>query len=143
MAGTAVTVAAPGRIPDSNAELIALREEHNKVITDLATLRTAISEFSASTTWDPGSIGDGNEEAKEITVTGAALGDFVTACSFNKDTTDLILDAQVTAANTVTAVLANESGGGVDLASGTLRVRTSSPGIANVAGDLTAATINA
>lgn len=74
-----------------------------------------------SDTWDPGSIDDGNEEAKEVTVTGAALGDFCLA-SFSLDVIDLILDAQVTAANTVTCILANNSGGALDLGSGTIRV---------------------
>jgi hypothetical protein len=74
-----------------------------------------------SATWNPGSIADGNEEAKEITVTGAALGDYVLAVSFSLDVADLQLTADVTAANTVTAVLSS-SGDTVDLASGTIRV---------------------
>lgn len=76
----------------------------------------------ATATWNPGSILDGNEEATEVTVTGAELGDFVLS-SFSVDVADLVLDAQVTAAGTVTAVLANNTGATVDLASGTLRVR--------------------
>lgn len=78
----------------------------------------------ANTTWDAGSIADGDLEAKEITVTGVALGDFVIAVSFSLDVADLVLNAQVTAANTVTAVLANNTGSAVDLGSGTLRVVT-------------------
>ena len=78
--------------------------------------------YKGSATWDPGSIGDGNEEAKEITVTGASLGDYVIAKSFSLDVEDLVLDAQVTAANTVTAILANNTGGAIDLSSGTVRV---------------------
>lgn len=86
--------------------------------------RTALDPYdlSGSDTWDPGSIADGDEEAKEVTVTGAALGDFAMA-SFNLDLSDLILDAQVTAANTVTCILANNTGGAIDLASGTIYVR--------------------
>ena len=42
--------------------------------------------------------------------------------SFSLDVTDLTLTADVTAANTVTAVLANLSGGAVNLSSGTLKV---------------------
>lgn len=78
--------------------------------------------YTGSATWDPGSIDDGNEEAKEITVTGVALGDQVIGKSFSLDVADLVLDAQVTAANTVTAVLANNTGGAIDLGSGTIRV---------------------
>lgn len=78
--------------------------------------------LTGSDTWDPGSIADGDEEAKEITVTGAALGDIAIA-SFSLDVADLVLDANVTAADTVTAVLANNTGGAVDLASGTILAR--------------------
>ena len=85
--------------------------------TSLATLN-----LGASATWDPGSIADGDEEAKEVTVTGAALGDFAVA-SFSLDVTDLVLNAQVTGANTVTCVLSNNTGGAVDLGSGTVYVK--------------------
>ncbi len=78
--------------------------------------------IDASVTWDPGSIADGDMEAKDVTVPGAALGDFCIA-SFSLDVTDLVLSVTVTAANTATAVLANNTGGAVNLNSGTLRVR--------------------
>ena len=75
--------------------------------------------FTGSVAWDPGSIADGDEEAKDITVTGAALGDF-TLVSFSLDVADLVLNGQVTAANTVTAILANNTGGAIDLGAGTV-----------------------
>ena len=78
--------------------------------------------IDASATWDPGSIADGDEEAKEVDVVGVELGDFALA-SFSKDVADLVLDAQVTAAGKVTCVLANNTGGAIDLASGTLYIR--------------------
>jgi len=78
--------------------------------------------IDASATWDPGSIADGDEEAKEVDVVGVALGDFALA-SFSLDVSDLVLDAQVTAAGKVTCVLANNTGGAIDLASGTLYIR--------------------
>lgn len=68
-----------------------------------------------------GSIADGDEAAEEVTVTGAQLGDFAMA-SMSVDISDLMLTAAVTAANTVTCVLANNTGGAVDLDSGTLYV---------------------
>mgnify|MGYP003143307114 CR=1 FL=1 len=77
--------------------------------------------LSGSITWNPGVIGDGNEEAKELTVHGAELGDFVLS-SLSSDILDGVLDAQVTAADTVTAVLANNTGGNIDVASCTLSV---------------------
>jgi hypothetical protein len=79
-------------------------------------------DLKGSDTWNPGSIGDGNEEAKEVTVTGSALGDYAIA-SFSLDIADLVLDAQVTATDTVTCVLANNTGGAIDIASGTIYVR--------------------
>ena len=78
--------------------------------------------IDGSAVWDPASIADGDEEAKEVTVTGAALGDFVLA-SFSVDIADLVLNAQVTVADTVTCILANNTGGAIDLASGTVYVR--------------------
>lgn len=76
--------------------------------------------LTGSATWDAAEIADGDEAAAEITVSGAALGDFVMV-SHGVDVADLVLNAQVTAANTVTAVLANNTGGAVDLASSTAR----------------------
>jgi hypothetical protein len=80
-------------------------------------------DLKGSDTWtNPAEIADGDELAKEVTVTGAVLGDYAIA-SFSLDVADLVLDAQVTAADTVTCVLANNTGGGVDLAEGTIYVR--------------------
>lgn len=76
----------------------------------------------ATVAWDPGAILDGNEEAQAVTVTGAALGDVVLGVSFSLDVADLNLDAHVTAADTVTAVLQNNTGGTIDLGAGTLKV---------------------
>ena len=75
----------------------------------------------ATETKDWGSIDDGNELVEEITVTGAALGDFARA-SFSLDVADLELSAQVTAANTVTVSLSNNTGGAIDLGEGIITV---------------------
>lgn len=80
------------------------------------------SVLNGSTTWDAGSIAVGAMEAKDVTVTGAALGDFVLAAP-SIDITDLTISATVTAANTVTVVLANNTAGAVDLGSMTISVR--------------------
>lgn len=79
-------------------------------------------DLSATTTWDAGSIADGDEEMKEVTVTGAALGD-IAICSMSVDVADLALTCSVTATNTVTASLLNNTGGAIDLASGTLKAK--------------------
>jgi hypothetical protein len=78
--------------------------------------------LQASDTWDPGNIADGAEEAHDVTCDDAELGDFAIA-SFSLDVSDLTLTADVTAANTVTAILSNSTGGAVNLGSGTIRVR--------------------
>jgi hypothetical protein len=92
----------------SNAELIAML--------------TALRGLDGSVVWDAGSIADGDEAVQEITVTGAALGDFVLV-SLSIDVADLVLTAAVTATNTVTVSLANNTGGAIDLASATAYVR--------------------
>ena len=92
-----------------------------------AALVTSIAQgnigwLSASTTWDPPSIANGASTATTLTVGGAALGDAVVA-SFSNALGGLVLGAQVSAANAVEVRLINNSGGAVDLASGTLRVQ--------------------
>lgn len=79
--------------------------------------------YDGSETWDPGNVADGEMVSQDVTVTGAVLGDFAMA-SFSLDISDLVLDANVTAADTVTVTLTNDGiDAGVNLASGTLRVR--------------------
>jgi hypothetical protein len=85
-----------------------------------ATVAQMLGALTGSETFDAASIDDGNEVANEVTVTGAALGDFAFA-SMGVDVADLVLAAEVTAADTVTVVLANNTGGAIDLASTTLR----------------------
>jgi hypothetical protein len=80
-------------------------------------------DLKGSETWNPGNVADGEMVANDVTVTGAVLGDYAIA-SFSLDVTDLVLDAQVTAADTVTVTLTNDGiGAGVDLAEGTIYVR--------------------
>jgi len=104
-----------GRYGIDNAEEINdwFQELHRAILED---------HYEGSATWDAGSIADGDEEAKEVAVTGAALGDHALA-SLSIDIADLVLDAQVTAANVVTCILANNTGNAVDLGSATVYVR--------------------
>lgn len=87
---------------------------------DNTTLATGVVNGSA--TWDPASIANGDEEAKEVTVPGTSLGDFCLV-SFSLDIQDLVLNAQVTATSTVTCILANNTGGAIDLSEGTVYVK--------------------
>lgn len=93
------------------------------LLADVTAIRALFAGMlSGSATWDAGSLVDAAGESKDITVTGAALGDFV-LCSMNVDVADMTISAQVTAADTVTVRLQNESGGTLDLASTTVNVR--------------------
>lgn len=79
--------------------------------------------ISGSATYDPPSLADAAGATTTVTVTGAALGDYVEAVSFDKDLQGITLTAYVSAANTVSARFQNESGGVLDIVSGTLRAR--------------------
>lgn len=77
--------------------------------------------YTASATVDPASASAGAELSGTITVTGAAVGDFV-MISPGVDLQTLILTASVSAADTVEWVLMNETGGAIDLGSSTWKV---------------------
>jgi len=81
------------------------------------------ARFNGSATYDAPSIAGGGQTSTTVTVTGAAVGDLVTAVSFGVSTGGLIVTAQVTAANTVTVWLDNNTAGAIDLASTTVKVR--------------------
>jgi hypothetical protein len=72
-----------------------------------------------SVTWDADSIDDGNEEAKDITVTGAALGDAVIVVP-GIDVENLGISGTVTDEDTVTVILSNNTGAAIDLGSMTI-----------------------
>lgn len=75
------------------------------------------------TTIDPASLADGAGATISITgCTGVVLGDFVTP-SFNVDLAGVTLTAYVKVAGEINFRFQNESGGGVNLASGTLSAK--------------------
>lgn len=76
--------------------------------------------LKGSKTFDPTSLSDGAGETTTVTVTGAALGDYAWA-SFSLDTSGITITAWVSAANTVSVRFQNETGGPLDIGSGTLR----------------------
>jgi hypothetical protein len=78
--------------------------------------------WTASGVIDFGSIADGDEASDTIAVPGVALGDIVLGVSASISAADLTITAYVSAANTVTVLVANNTGGAVDLASATYRV---------------------
>jgi hypothetical protein len=81
------------------------------------------SFIAGSATYDPPNLVDGAGDTTTVTVTGAALGDSVDTVSFSLDLQSITVTGYVSAANTVSVRFQNESGGTLDLGSGTLRVR--------------------
>lgn len=73
-----------------------------------------------SASWNPASIADGDAESTTFTVTGAALGDFVEV-SLSVSLKGCVLIGEVSAANTVKATIANNTGSAQDIDSGTVR----------------------
>lgn len=81
----------------------------------------AAGVLTGSAVWNPGSLVDGAGESLDITVAGAEIGDFVIAAP-GVDIVDITFSAAVTAPNTVTIRIQNESTATVDLASSTWNV---------------------
>jgi len=77
---------------------------------------------SGSATYNPPSLNDGDGTTTTVTVTGAVLGDYAEA-SFSNSLQGIMMTAFVSAADTVSVRFQNETGGVLDLASGTLRAR--------------------
>jgi len=70
--------------------------------------------------WDPGSLADGvGETSAAIAVVGAGLGATAVQCIAPYDLQGITLNAYVSASNACKARLQNETGGTIDLASGT------------------------
>lgn len=78
--------------------------------------------LNGSATFNPASLADGAGETTTITVNGAELGDFAVA-SFSLTTSGITITAWVSATDTVSVRLQNESGGPLDIDSGTIRAR--------------------
>lgn len=64
--------------------------------------------------WDVGNISDETKVVKEVTVTGAVLGDFVKV-SASLDMIDLVISGQVTEDDVVTVMLSNVTSGTLDI----------------------------
>ena len=65
--------------------------------------------------------GSGTFASVNVTVPNVALGDLVMGISVGVDTVDAVIGGAVTAANTVTLTLLNNSAGAIDLASTTCK----------------------
>ncbi len=78
------------------------------------------ARIEGTATYDPPSLADGAGVTTTVTVTGAALGDPAVA-SLAVDLQGIIINASVSATNTVAVRLQNETGATLDLASATLK----------------------
>lgn len=76
--------------------------------------------LQGTATYDPPSLADGAGATTTVTVTGAALGDMALA-SFSLTTSGITITAWVSATDTVSVRFQNESGGVLDIGSGTLK----------------------
>lgn len=81
------------------------------------------TNLPGSVTWDPSSLADGSgETSSSITVSNAAFGDYVLV-SAPYDLQGITCNGYVDAANSVKIRLQNETGGTIDLGSGSWKVR--------------------
>jgi hypothetical protein len=95
----------------------------DSILTDMTAVRTVLGGIlSGSATYDTASLNDAAGATTTVTVTGAALGDFVMV-SLGVDLAGISVTGYVSAADTVAVRIQNESGGTLDLASTTIRVR--------------------
>lgn len=85
---------------------------------------------AAQVTIDPSNLVDAAGETKSVTVTGAALGDIV-LIGPPYDLQDITVTGYVQAANTVEVRIQNESGGAINLASGTWNIVCLRPDFGN------------
>ena len=97
---------------------------HGNGIADVAIAADVIdvSGASGSKTYDWPNLASGAEQTTTVTVNGAALGQAAEA-SMSVDLAGTKLFAYVSAVNNVTVVQRNDTGGAVNLASGTLKAR--------------------
>ena len=116
------TIDAISAISDPSQIRVVLFINNRFVHAPLSALLAGLTGVSGTATYDPGNLADGQGVTTTVTVTGAALGDFVEA-SFSLDLQGITMTAWVSAANTVSVRFQNETGAPIDLASGTIKAR--------------------
>jgi hypothetical protein len=90
-------------------------KQYPGVFSELWTVTESAANFGNA------AVGSGTFASLDITVPGVALGDMVVGVAVGVDTIDAVIGGAVTAANTVTLTLMNNSAGAVDLASTTCK----------------------
>jgi hypothetical protein len=96
------------------------RSQFQGIFNEMWTVSETVNFAEAAT-------GAGTFASAEVTVPGVALGDIVMGISAGVDTVDTVIGGAVTAANTVTLTLLNNTAGGVNLASTTLKFVVARP----------------
>jgi hypothetical protein len=105
------------------ATLASARRQFQDVFSEVIVYTASFNPANAAT-------GLGTFASTDITIPGAALGDFVMV-SHQLDPVDCFVCGAVTAANTVTVTVLNNTAAGVDLGAATLRlvVLKANPGV--------------
>ena len=96
------------------------RSQFQGIFSEMWTVSETVNFADAAT-------GSGTFASAEVTVPGVALGDIVMGISAGVDTVDTVIGGAVTAANTVTLTLLNNTSGAVNLASTTLKFVVARP----------------
>ena len=96
------------------------RSQFQGIFNEMWTVSETVNFAEAAT-------GSGTFASAEVTVPGVALGDIVMGISAGVDTVDTVIGGAVTAANTVTLTLLNNTSGSVNLASTTLKFVVARP----------------
>lgn len=104
-----------------------LRLRYNGFSSKWVELEYGGSRMSGSKSYDAPAVATGASVSTTVAVTGALLGDQVTAVSLGVDTTGLTVTGAVTATDTVTVTIVNVSGGSINLAAATLKVEVARP----------------
>lgn len=117
-----------------------LRQPEPRTLTDTSQCQSYVNTGSynvtaeygriliGSKTYDPPSIAAGATISTTVTVTGAVVGDFVKGVSFSLATTGIVLNGEISSADTATVYLTNITGGAIDLGSGSLAVEVEKRG---------------
>lgn len=96
------------------------RSQFQGIFSEMWTVSETVNFADAAT-------GSGTFASADVTVPGVALGDIVMGISAGVDTVDTVIGGAVTAANTVTLTLLNNTAGSVNLASTTLKFVVARP----------------
>lgn len=105
-----------------DSEVTAAIAAETTAVLALTDAKYQLLPLTGTTTYDPPSLAAGIGATTTITVTGAALGQFVMV-SFSLDLQGMTLTGYVSATNTVAARFQNGTAGTLDLSSGTLAAR--------------------